>query len=102
MARSATYGVMGLMCVRCVVSAIEEVRALPGVHGVGVDLVPLGESFVTVIPARAATSEEVRASLSRAGFEYLGRRPNHRHHWAGDASPYSDGSRSTSRPHRRA
>ena len=77
-ARPATYGVRGLTCVRCVVSAIDEVRALPGVDGVGIDLVPFGESLVTVVPATAADGEQVRASLDRVGFELTtsyGRRP---------------------------
>lgn len=77
-AGAATYGVRGLTCVRCVMSAIEAVRALPGVRGVGVDLVPFGESLVTVDPATAAAGEQVRASLGQAGFELTtsyGRRP---------------------------
>ena len=103
MARAATYGVSGLMCVRCVVSAIEEVRALPGVNGVGVDLVPFGESLVTVMPARAVTTDQVRTSLGRAGFEYLGRRPGRRHHWADDATHNSDGKEpGSTRPPRRS
>lgn len=78
---AATYGVRGLSCVRCLVSAIEEVRALPGVYEVGVDLVPFGESLVTVVPATAANRDQVRASLDRVGFEVTGRRRGHRHHW---------------------
>jgi copper chaperone len=86
MPRSATYGVRGLWCVRCVVSAIEEVRALPGVRGVGVDLVPFGESFVTVLPSGVVTPEQVRATLGRLGFEYVGRRRRHHQPWPKERS----------------
>ncbi|MEA4944098.1 MAG: hypothetical protein VB080_06620 [Propionicimonas sp.] len=79
MERSATYGVRGLACVGCLVSVIEEVRALPGVNEVGVDLMPFGESLLTVVPAGAATTAQVRASMRRVGFEYIGRRNNRRH-----------------------
>src|SRR5665647_1078206 len=58
-----TYGVRGLTCWRCMVSVIDEVRALPGVDGVQVDLVPFGESRVSVVPGGAVTREQVRGSL---------------------------------------
>jgi copper chaperone CopZ len=66
-----TYGVRGLTCWRCMVSVIDEVRALPGVHGVQVDLVPFGESRVSVVPEGAVTRDQVRGSLGRAGFELV-------------------------------
>ncbi len=74
MAGVDAYGVRGLMCTRCLVAAIEELRALPGVEEVGVDLVPFGESRITVGPAAAATTESVRAMLAQAGFVLVGRR----------------------------
>jgi copper chaperone CopZ len=64
-----TYGVHGLTCWRCMVSLIDEVRALPGVHGVQVDLVPFGESRLSVVPEGAVTRDQVRRSLGRGGFE---------------------------------
>ncbi len=66
-----TYGVRGLTCWRCMVSLIDEVRALPGVDGVQVDLVPYGESRVSVIPDGAVTRDQVRGSLGHAGFELV-------------------------------
>lgn len=66
-----TYGVRGLTCWRCIVSAIEGVRALPGVNGVQVDLVPFGESRVSVVPDGAVTRDQVRGSLGHAGFELI-------------------------------
>lgn len=63
-----TYGVRGLTCVQCLVSVIEQVRALPGVDGVRVDLVPFGGSRVSVVPDGAVTRDQVRGSLDQVGF----------------------------------
>ena len=46
-------------------------RALPGVNGVQVDLVPFGESRVSVVPDGAVTRDQVRGSLGSAGFELV-------------------------------
>jgi len=72
--KQTTYGVRGLTCARCLMSAIEEIRRLPGVRAVAVDLVPFGESLITVAPAGVASADQVRARLDRAGFELTGRR----------------------------
>jgi copper chaperone CopZ len=66
-----TYGVRGLTCWRCMVSVIDEVRSLPGVDAVQVDLVPFGESRVSVVPEGAVTRDQVRASLGHAGFDLV-------------------------------
>lgn len=88
-----TYGVRGLSCHRCLVSAIDAVRALPGVQAVAMDLVPQGESLITIAPAGAVTGDEVRATLGGAGFELTRRRgephrrwanPDRRHHRKGE------------------
>lgn len=78
-----SYGVRGLTCVRCLVSVIDGVRALPGVEGVGVDLVPFGESRVSVVPSGAVTRDQVRGVLDEAGFTMVGRRSgrNDQHAW---------------------
>ncbi len=73
MSRVASYGVRGLTCMRCLVAALEELRRLPGVDEVGVDLVPFGESRITVTPASAAPRASVRAALDRLGFVLTGR-----------------------------
>lgn len=66
-----TYGVRGLTCWRCLVRVIEGVRVLPGVNVVQVDLVPFGESRVSVVPDGAVTRDQVRGSLGSAGFELV-------------------------------
>lgn len=74
MSKGAAYAVRGLTCMRCLVAAIEELRGLPGVDEVGVDLVPFGESRITLTPASAAPSASVRAALDRVGFVLIERR----------------------------
>ncbi len=66
-----TYGVRGLTCWRCLVRVIEGVRALPGVNGVQVDLVPFGESRMSVVPGGVVTRDQIRDSLGQAGFELV-------------------------------
>ena len=41
-APGATYRVRGLTCSRCVGTALDELRLLPGVERIGVRLVPCG------------------------------------------------------------
>lgn len=75
----ATYRVRGLTCSRCVGTALDELRALPGVERIGVKLVPFGVSLVTIEPLDGATAEQVRAGLRRVGFRIVSRRKRRRH-----------------------
>ena len=83
-----TYGARGLSCWRCMISAVDAVRALPGVHTVGMELEPHGESLLTLAPAGAVTCDQVRATLDRSGFELTRRRrrPRSRRHATTTAS----------------
>lgn len=77
----ATYGVSGLTCPDCLVLLLERVRHLPRVREVTVDLVPEGESSLTIAPADAVSAEEIRALVDEVGFDYIARRrhrPAHR------------------------
>lgn len=65
------YRVRGLTCWRCMLSVIDDFRQAPGVEGIQVDLVPFGESRVSVDPEGALTRDEVRGRLGRAGFELV-------------------------------
>lgn len=76
----ATYRVRGLTCSRCVGTAMDELRGLPGVERIGVRLVPFGVSLVTIEPVDRATAEQVRAGLRRVGFRIVSRRKRKRHH----------------------
>ncbi|WP_282007012.1 heavy-metal-associated domain-containing protein [Propioniciclava sinopodophylli] len=76
-APAVEYGVRGLTCGLCVGAAMEELRLLPAVVEWGVELVPNGESTVTVASAGEASGGEVAAALVRAGFHPTGRRQAH-------------------------
>lgn len=62
-----SYAVSGLTCGHCVSAVSEELRSLPGVSDVGVDLVADGASAVTVTSAEPLSSERVAAALEEAG-----------------------------------
>lgn len=61
------YAVTGLTCEHCVRAITQELRRLGGVRGVTVDLVPGGESRVTVTSDAPVTGEAVAAALDEAG-----------------------------------
>ena len=73
-ASGATYRVRGLTCSRCVGTALDELRLLPGVERIRVRLVPFGVSLVTIEPVDCATAEQVRVGLRRVGFRIVSRR----------------------------
>lgn len=79
-APGATYRVRGLTCSRCVGTALDELRLLPGVERIGVRLVPYGVSLVTIEPVDCATAEQVRVGLRRVGFRIVSRRRRRRHY----------------------
>ena len=63
------YTVSGMSCGHCAQSVTEELRALPGVTEVDVD-VPAGR---IVVRAEATLAEDdVRAAVEEAGFTYGG------------------------------
>jgi copper chaperone len=61
------YAVTGLTCDHCVHAVRTEVGALPGAAAVEVDLVPGGESAVTVTSDRPLDDGAVAAALGEAG-----------------------------------
>jgi len=64
---SATYQVTGMTCEHCVHAVTEELGNLDRVTGVTVDLVPGGESVVTVTSDAPITQVAVAAALDEAG-----------------------------------
>jgi copper chaperone CopZ len=63
-----TFHVDGMTCEHCVAAVTEELRALPGVSDVRIDLVPGGPSAVTVLSERPLRVEAVRAAVDEAGY----------------------------------
>jgi copper chaperone len=73
---TTTYQVTGLTCGHCVSAVTEELRALPEVSEVAVDLVAGGVSTVTVTSAQPLDEQQVAGALDEAGDYHLAtRRP---------------------------
>ncbi len=69
---ATTYAVTGMTCEHCVRAISEELARLPGVAEVTVELVPGGESSVTVASAAPLAADAVSAALDAAGGYRLG------------------------------
>jgi copper chaperone CopZ len=68
MSTTQTYDVTGMTCGHCVASVEAELRAVPGVSGVTVDLTPGGTSQVTVTSEGPLTLDDVAAAIDEAGY----------------------------------
>ena len=64
-----TYTVTGMTCGHCVSSVTEEVRELPGVSDVQVDL---DSGKVTVTADAPVGADKVRAAVEEAGYTLAG------------------------------
>jgi copper chaperone CopZ len=64
---TATYQVTGMTCEHCVYAVTEELGNLAGVTAVSVDLVPEGNSAVTVTSDTPLAKAAVAAALDEAG-----------------------------------
>lgn len=63
------YPVVGMTCGHCIDAVSGELRALPGVQDVGVDLKSGGTSTVTVVSDQPLDEAAVRAAIDEAGYE---------------------------------
>jgi copper chaperone CopZ len=68
-----TFSVTGMTCGHCVSAVTSELKHLPGVTGVDVDLVAGGSSSVTVATTAPLTDDQVAAALDEAGDYRLAR-----------------------------
>ena len=66
---TATYTVIGMTCGHCVDAVTEEVRQLPGVRDVTVDL---GSGAVAVSSDAPLDDAAVREAVEEAGYELAG------------------------------
>ena len=64
---SQTFPVTGMTCGHCVSAVSSELKEIPGVSDVNVDLVPGGSSTVHVSSEAPLTDEQVAAALDEAG-----------------------------------
>ena len=69
---TAIYIVSGMTCGHCVTAVTQEVTALDGVTAVEVDLVPGGDSRVTVSGTAPLAEEAVRKAVREAGYDLAG------------------------------
>ena len=63
---TSTYTVTGMTCGHCVASVTEEVREIPGVEDVTVEL---ESGAVTVTSAEPVDEASVRAAVEEAGYQ---------------------------------
>lgn len=68
---TASYHVTGMTCGHCANAVSEELREVPGVEDVHVDLVSGGPSTVTVTSEAPLTRDQVAAALDEAGDYHL-------------------------------
>ena len=64
---TTTYAVTGMTCEHCAHAVTEELSGLEGVSRVNVDLVPGGDSRVTVTSEAELPEQAVTAALDEAG-----------------------------------
>lgn len=67
-ANTNTYQVSGMTCGHCVSAVTEEISAIPGVTDVSIELVPGGQSAVTVSSTAPVAEELVAAAVEEAGY----------------------------------
>ena len=72
MSTTATYSVTGMTCEHCVGAVTGEIRQLPGVSDVEIDLVPGGVSAVRVTSAAPLAQPAVREAVAEAGYDLTG------------------------------
>lgn len=70
---TTTYPVTGMSCEHCVNAVTSELGGLGGVSAVTVDLVPGGNSSVTVASDVPLPEDAVSAALDEAGGYRIGR-----------------------------
>ena len=71
MSTTSTYTVSGMTCGHCVTAVTSELSALDGVSDVAVDLVPGGESKVTVTSAAPLEPAQVAEAVDEAGYDVV-------------------------------
>jgi copper chaperone CopZ len=75
MGTTTRWTVAGMTCGHCVAAVSTELRALPGVEDVQVDLAPGGDSTVAVTSRDSLDEAAVRTALDKAGYELVGAAP---------------------------
>ncbi len=66
---TTTYGVLGMTCDHCVQAVSGELRELPGVQDVEVELVEGGTSVVRIVSDEPLPEKAVREAVDEAGYQ---------------------------------
>lgn len=72
MSRAQTHRVRGMTCGHCAGAVSGEPEKLDSVTQVAVDVVPQGDSTVTVTSSADLAGDAERAAVQRAGYELVG------------------------------
>lgn len=72
MSQTQIYAVRGMTCGHCVGAVTGEFEALETVTDVTVDVVPQGDSTVTVTSSAGLDQDAVHDAVARAGYELVG------------------------------
>ncbi len=72
MSEAHTYHVRGMTCGHCARAVTSELEALSTVTAVTVDVVPQGDSTVSVASSAELAQDAVRDAIQRAGYELVG------------------------------
>ncbi len=74
MSQTTTFGVDGMTCGHCVQHVTTELKAIPGVTDVAIDLAVGASSTVTVTSDGPLSDEAVAAAVDEAGYALTPRR----------------------------
>lgn len=66
--QTISVGVQGMTCGHCVRSVDEELRAIPGVTDVKVDLVSGATSQVTITSEQPISDDAIKGAVEEAGY----------------------------------
>ncbi len=72
MSQNRTYQVRGMTCGHCAAVVTAELKKLESVTAVAVDVVPQGDSTVTVTSTADLAQDAVRGAVAHAGYELVG------------------------------
>ena len=71
MSQTQSYQVRGMTCGHCVGAVTGELETLDGVTSVTINLVPQGNSTVTVTSSMQLARDVVHEAIERAGYELI-------------------------------
>jgi copper chaperone len=68
---SQSYRLVGLTCGQCVASVTKEIEGIPGITAVEIDLIPGGESRLTLSSDHRPAREQIAVAVTEAGYQLV-------------------------------